>query len=358
MQQDNHQTSFLDNIQGIKVVNLSGSWQEMGRQYGSLVKEELWDVYRFLCDKTANDEKKKAAVKEKARLLYSHYPQYLDEFMNGAAETSDLTKDQLIIVNAVEYAEPDFSCSGLAAWHEYASGNLLYGRNYDAVSFIELRNDIIITVFHPNDGSLATATVGYAGEIYAVNALNEKGIFIELNNGMPSAGSDVHFEMSSSTVELLNLALHAHNMDDVDDFFHQTQSFAAFIIGVANADTARAYEWCYDGVQRADVSTPDGLMAISNHYVNTSWPYPTPTDQTSWNSLTRRNHLLALAEQNKGCIDSPKIMTFMQTTIADGGPMCEFTRYQLVVEPATLTLWIQVTQRCKWVKIELTPYLR
>lgn len=347
----------IDNIKGIKVINLYGSWREMGRQYGDFVREELWGVYHFLAEKTANAPEKQVAVKKTAELLFSHYPEYLDEFMTGSSETSGLTKEQLIIVNAVEYAEADFSCSALAVWGDYSSSNLLFGRNYDAVGYIELRNNIIITVFHPNDGSLATAIIGYAGEIYVVNALNERGIFIELNNGMPSAGMDIHFEMNSSTVELFNLALHAKNMDDVEAFFHNTRSFASFIIGVANAGSARAYEWCYDGVQRADVMTPGGLMAISNHYVNESWIYPAPTDKNSWNSLTRRKNLVNLAERYKGLIDSPKIMSIMQTDITDGGPMCEFTRYQIVVEPAAMTLWIRVVQRCGWIQINMNDYL-
>ncbi len=64
------------------------------------------------------------------------------------------------------------------AWGDYAEDKLIIGRNYDySEAFALLKDDVFVTVYHPSDGALATATIGYAGEIYAVNDLNEKGVF-------------------------------------------------------------------------------------------------------------------------------------------------------------------------------------
>lgn len=64
------------------------------------------------------------------------------------------------------------------AWGDYAEDKLIIGRNYDySEAFALLKDDVFVTVYHLSDGALATATIGYAGEIYAVNDLNEKGVF-------------------------------------------------------------------------------------------------------------------------------------------------------------------------------------
>ena len=120
----------------------------------------------------------------------------------------------------------------MAVWGDYGTGKLVFGRNYDAASYKEIGRDVVVTVFHPNDGA-AAATVGYAGELYCVNGLNDKGLFVEFNNGMPSAGYEIHWELCSSTSSLFNMLFEAGNLDDVDSFFKSTRSSLSATIGVA-----------------------------------------------------------------------------------------------------------------------------
>lgn len=341
---------------GIRIVNLSGSWYEMGRQYGNLVRPQLEHVLAFLLEK-ADTPKKLEDVGLIAERLYGHYPQVLRDFFRGAAETSGLTEKQLHMVNAVEYAEPAFMCSALAAWGDYSQGPLVYGRNYDAMSYLPIKDDLLITVFHP-EGMLSALTVGYAGEIYCVNGYNERDLFLELNNGMPSAGFDIRYDLQASTTELLMLLFRAENMQDVDSFFRQTQSFSSIIIGVADKQEARSYEWCTAGVQRADGESPCGTMMQTNHYVHPAWPFPVPDDEKSWFTLTRRCNISALAERYKGQIDAERMCCIMQTPIAEGGPMfTPFTLYQLVVVPEEHKLMMRITEGADWTEIDLREYL-
>ena len=350
-------------IGGIKVIRLHGSWHGMGRQYGTAAAEELHEVYAYILGKLDNDKSRTLKYDDIAAKLFANYPDYLKEFLEGESETSGLGRDELIRVNALEYAEAAFFCSGLALWGPYtADGELIYGRNYDAFSYAELSRDIVVTAFHPDDGSIPTAIIGYAGELYAVNALNAKGIFIELNNGMPSAGWDIHYEMRPSTCDLLSLALSAGTMEEVDSFFCSNESFASFIIGVADRNEARVYEWCTDGFRRADHLTPEGLAVLTNHYVHPDWPYPVPTDAQSWNSHIRRDNILRQAGTLRGRACAGDVAGIMQTPIDGGGPMHEATRYQMVVEPATLTLSIRIapcsTSKASWIRLEMSEFLR
>lgn len=96
------------------------------------------------------------------------------------------------------------------------------GRNYDySEAFALLRDDVAVTVYHPADGSLAVAMVGYVGEIYAVNGLNEKGIFMELNNGKPSADIKSPDTRVTGTTMLFSALFEIDELDDWDLFFRR-----------------------------------------------------------------------------------------------------------------------------------------
>lgn len=342
---------------GLTVVDLHGSWHQMGVQYGGLVKDLLEDELEYIDRRLGEDSLRVAAAAGIADSLYANYPVYLKSFFDGAAESSGLSLEQLKMCNAVEYIEGEFLCSAFAAGEGYAKDKLVFGRNYDAASYSEIDRDIVLTVYHP-DGGIAAATVGYAGEIYCVNGFNAEGIFIELNNGMPSAGYGVHWELCPSTTGLFEMLFKAGSLDDVDDFFKSTSSSISVTIGVADKHEARSYEWCYDGVRRGDGMTDKGLMVSTNHYVNDGWGFPIPGDAESWNSITRRSNLLDMAERHKGSIDVEMMKEIMSTSIEDGGPAHFLTRYQIVAVPEDMSLNIFVPCVGDWVEVDLEEYFK
>lgn len=340
---------------GVAVVDLHGTWQEMGRQYGILVGDRMEEVLDYIDLKLGGDPDRQASAMATADSLYANYPGFFKEFFDAVSESSGLSLERLKLCNAVEYVEGDFLCSALAVWNGYAKDKLVFGRNYDAVSYSGIERDIIVTVFHPDDG-IAAAIVGYAGEIYCVNGLNASGIFVELNNGMPSAGYGIHWDLCPSTTSLFEILFKARSLDDADDFFKNTRSAISVIIGVADKDEARSYEWCYDGVRRGDPMTDDGMMVCTNHYVNEGWEYTVPSDAQSWNSITRRGNLLEMAEKFKGGIDAVMMKEIMGTSIEEGGPSLSLTRYRIVCIPEEMTLFINLPVRGIWTEIDLKDY--
>lgn len=344
------------NVDGITVLDLKGSWHQMGMQYGILAKEQIKDVLAYIDLKLGADAERMNAAAGITDSLYANYPDNLKSFFDGVSESSGQNLERIKLCNAVEYIEGEFLCSAMAVWGDYGTGKLVFGRNYDASSYREIDKDLVVTVFHPDDG-IAAATVSYAGELYCVNGLNAKGIFIELNNGTPSAGTEMNWNICPSTVSLFNLLFEAGNMDDVDSFFKDTQSSLPYIIGVADRNEARSYEWYYDRTRRGDVVTEDGLMISTNHYVNDEWPFAVPTDKTSWNSISRRNNLNSNAKEYKGRIDVKKMKEIMSTSLEDGGPMLSLTRYQILAVPEDMILYINIPSNGKWVKLKMSEYL-
>lgn len=352
-----HKTLFeggsLTVSSGIKVLELRGTWHEMGRQYGHLASEYIGNIYRFTADKT----KGSTEAEKLSERLYSNYPFRLKQFFSGMEETSGLGLDRLKTANAMEYLEGYFGCSAIAVWGPYSKEGLIYGRNYDGMSFSSLGENILLTVFHPSDGSMAFAIAGYAGEIYAVNGINENGLFIELNNGMPSGGFDVDFDMDAGTTELMTALSDRASLSEMEAFFRTRKSSAAFIIGVADSAEARCYEWCHDGMKRADGQTPVGLMVMTNHYVNPDWQFATLDDAESWMTSRRRNNLLSAAESGKGLFDSKLMCRLMETPLEEGGPMLKETLYQMVWNPDSSILRMRIPGITDgWAEICLKDY--
>ena len=345
----------------VRLVELSGTWREMGRQYGALLSSELKDVYAFTELIVEAQIGNAAKVEKILRTQTSQTPYRIGEFLAGASETSGFTTEQLQQINAVERIGGLPRCSAAAVWGDYAASSLVVGRNYDYSDvFSELYDDVVVTVFHPADGALSTAIIGYAGEIYAVNGINEKGVFLELNNGKPSVPTSSPNARVTGTTMLFSALFECDELEDMELFFNTVNNSSSYIINVADSRRAVSYEWCPVGVKHGEQTLPDGLLVSTNFYLNPDWEFPAPSDEASWDALTRQSNLIALCEAEKGRIDASAMQRIIDVPEEDGGARMDLTVYQLVVEPESLTLRMRVVHApdSGWVTIELDRYLR
>ena len=344
----------------VSVVDLHGTWYEMGRQYGELMKDELHDVLAFLQTIIAANQGNSDTTDSIVEQQKSQTPYRICEFMKGAAETSALTYDQIHMINAVERIGGLPHCSVAMAWGDYTDGSLVIGRNYDyADYFSQIADDVAVTVYHPADGALATATIGYVGEIYAVNAINEAGIFLELNNGKPSANIKSPNYRFTGTTMLFDIMFDADDLNDIDLFFNTTNSSSSSIINVADSQKGVSYEWCPIDVKHGESENPEGLLVSTNYFLNPEWDFPVPSDADSWNAISRRENLLKLIEAKKGSVDVSVMQDIIATPFEDGGAMLDLTVYQLVVVPETFELWIRVIDADDaWFSVDLLSLLK
>lgn len=340
------------------VVDLHGTWHEMGRQYGALLQRQLREVADLCEEVISASEDNQTSARKTLQTQHDQMPYTIRCFFDGMEETSGLTRDELERANAVERIAGLPHCSFAAVWDDYAAGDLVLGRNYDyAEIFHRLNRDVVITVFHPADDALATAIIGYAGEIYAVNGLNEAGIFMELNNGTFSARLKAPDLRITGTTQLMDMLFEADSLDMLDLYFNSSLNSSAYIINAADSNTVRSYEWCTLGVKRGDGSDPDGVFASTNHYLSPDWEFEAPDEAASLQTTARRNGLLALCEANKGRIDVPEMMEIIDTTTENGGAKNPLTVYQLVVTPVSRTVWMKTATQTEWTEFDLASFL-
>lgn len=341
----------------IAIVDLYGTWHEMGRQYGALMAEELANVAALCEEVIAGGENNAASAEKTLNTQRGQMPYTIRSFFAGMEETSGLTMYQLECANAVERIAGLPHCSFAAAWDDYAAGDLVIGRNYDyGEIFQRLDHEVVITVYHPADGAMAVATIGYAGEIYAVNGMNEAGIFLELNNGTFSSKLKSPDMRITGTTQLLTMLFEADSLPLLDLYFNSTKNSSAYIINAADSETVHSYEWCTIGVERGDGLDMDGVFASTNHYVSPDWTFEAPDEEASLHTSQRRANLYALCEANKGAIDPEKMMEIINTRVEDGGAANQLTVYQLVAVPATRMMWVKMIDQTEWTAFDLSAF--
>ncbi|MDP4281466.1 MAG: C45 family peptidase [Bacteroidota bacterium] len=372
----------------VPVISISGSWKQMGRQYGHFLSGNILEVYNTVAP--YKDRYNLGSGRNNAELieeLYQSYSSTYKDFFEGMSETSGLTLDQLKTANSLEIVLMlgtgiyPTRCSSIAAWNDYTTtGKVLFGRNYDYNSeFISLNKDIVVTVFHPDNGEIPFAICTWAGCIYASTGINQKGIFAEENDCSPhdkqAAGFYVtgdHLNLKvwvKDDARLLSMLGSCRTLDEADTWMKNNLPCYPHGIGIADKNEGRVYQWDIpDRVPHAPFARQEkGLMVQTNHYftVPEGWnlaPYEEADSSGSaipGGSIPRLQHLLQLARHDKGSINLARMCEIMDMKYENGGATVDGTLYQIVCEPGTLTFKLKTkAKQDRWVNIPLSELLK
>ncbi|MBI4865051.1 MAG: hypothetical protein HY815_33055 [Candidatus Riflebacteria bacterium] len=353
----------------LNVVQLRGTFHQMGRQFGRLLSSEFKELYDIAVDRYLLKQRGKSfdALRTEARALFDPYPERFKQVIYGMAETSGLDLDRHIVLNAVElltisaFAEslPGAGrCSGIAAWGPYTGGGpLLYGRNYDLCGVKQLFRDMAkfwtVAVFNPTGSCVPVASLNYPGVLYLQTGMNRRGLFLALNNGELSGGSVGFASRIPTLIQTFTFLLDSASMEELDAHFNTTRSSASYIINVADRQAAFSYEWPTFDLRRRGGA---GLMVATNDFADPTWGLPQPPASAASDSRTRRDNLTSLAAIHRGKIDPRRMMEILDLPLDKGGATFPAgTIYQVVGVPEQLKLWIKVPDFQDWTEIDLGP---
>lgn len=346
----------------LPVLDLHGSFRQMGRQYGSLLAEELQDLYQravvdYFMSKKGLDA---GVIDQTANALFEFYPQRFRDILLGMSETSGLCQQEQIRLNAIELYGTIAGCSGIFAWGDYTGGGpLVAGRNYDWFDgYSDFAKSLAVTVFHPDSG-IAAAMVTFAGVIYVTTGINEQGIFLELNNGMPSGGGLSHSNRVAAIVSLMGFLMDYGTLKQLDAAFNSTRPEFTFIINAADSQRAFSYEWPPFDLKRR-TGDVEGLLVATNHFVDPSWGLVLQ-ESAGFESVLRRRNLLALGARSKGKLDTQTIMKILDTPMDKGGATWPETGeirtvYQVVAVPEKRLFMVKVPGYQDWTSVDLNSF--
>ncbi|MDO9539223.1 MAG: C45 family peptidase [Methanocalculus sp.] len=345
------------------VVVLSGTYREMGRQFGALMKDELKEEYAMLRSHFTASGYTDAEVGEFAKMATALQAKRMKETRAGIAETSDLSVEEVNILyeGPIVYLTTfgaKAGCSFLAVWGSYTpDGSVVLSRNYDLPDvFSVFYPYYTLTIYNPTDGSNGVATFGPAGA-RPETLMNSAGLFIADDNAVDS-GSTLEIAGRPDLIgEFFRFMLDYSDMDELDAGIMTTRADCAWIVNAAGPDRAYSYEETVYDIKRRE---GPGVIAAANHFIDPSWRLAAPPAE---HSTSRYANLLRLAEENRGSIDGEQMVKIRDVQVEDCGAtfrhsmlegMLYSSDHQVVYVPETRMLWMKVVDR-DWQKVELAP---
>lgn len=346
----------------INILELTGDYRQMGRQYGRLFKDQLNKFYKVAIDESFIKKSRLQYLRfmALARLLFRRYPAKFKEMVKGMSEASGIGMQKLIMldqINVFEFMRNQNigRCSNIAAWGDYAADDVLvFGRNFDQPEYFTKFNEFLtVTVLTPNDGSIPIANIGYAGQISINTAMNRQGVFIA-NNEVPISKDDIiDINVPSVLAREADLLMRSSNLDDLDSRIKGVRANCPIVVSVADEKKACTYEWTASRIQ-ARVDNKNGIMVATNHFVDPSWGKPEPQPATVEKTLERRINLLSLGEKYKGRLDGKNMMELLDIKVDEGGATHSGkTTCQVVALPRDLKLYVKIPNFQDWTDISL-----
>lgn len=348
----------------IGILQLSGSYEEMGRQYGGLLKDEIEEFYNFAIEEHYIKDQGLSyeMIKDFSEEAYLFYPQKFKSLMSGISQTSALPLEKIVILEqilAIQFLETEVGeCSAIAAWGEYTSGRpLLLGRNYDSTADFKDFSAFLNVVIYNSLDDVPTAVITYPGEVTSFTGINKNGVFFEINEGIKSGGSIIANDRLILPVELVRFLTDYSDLREFDAAMNTVRSNYAFIIQLADKESAYSYEASVVDIKKR-LGQEQGLLVATNDFVDPAWRLTLPYDALD-KSVQRRDNLLGLANKHKGRITPDVMMQIMDTSFTEGGATWpERTAYQVVVEPANNKLWMKIRDVQNWTEIDLNKYFK
>ena len=376
-----YQGGTLYDCGGMKMAVLQGSYREMGRQYGALLKDDIVAFHKRMIDQfvlrsglfTEEDLRKLVvdpAVKTQAKRQ--------SEMLKGLSEKTGLPFEKHVLLNmniqVLMYMRKIGSgnavaCTSMAAWGDYTANRRTYtARNFDFPNIYRelLRSFGIMLVMKPSDGSNSVAGLCLAGMIGLFDGMNDKGLYIEGNNAADSEGLIVYSDRASIFDEAVNALFDADNIDGFEGRLRTIRANYPLILMCAGPDEACFFENGTTDTKKR-VAGENGLISAANQFLDPSWHIIPLKDPGAWFSPARQSRIESLAKANKGRIDEKVMMRILDerlfnkdgsfgkgASVIEKDPKeDEVTASQVVACPSERKMWVRIPTYTSWILFDL-----
>ncbi len=370
-------------LNGVKMLVLSGTFNEMGRQYGTLLGNEISGLYETAIEKSfiKNRLFSQEELYGFAASIFKTLPMRQKELIRGISSASGLKQEKVIlaanIVTVQILARKKFggntsACTSVAVWGKYTDDEkTLTARNYDFPHiFREMAKEYaIIIVFKPTDGSNAVAGIGFAGTVSFIDALNDKGIYIEANNAADSAGLVMFNARTEATTQVVNILFDATDSEEFNTLMNSTRFSYSAILMSADSSTARYYEIASWDIHKRDAAGVP-IIAAGNQFNDPAWGILSLPSPAAWYSSLRESNLINLVKNRHAAVDAKYMMSILDApfynedgTVGKGVSVLkknpkddEVTVWQVVTHPASLEMWVRFPMLSDWIFIDLKKW--
>lgn len=187
----------------LTILNLHGSYFEMGQQYGALTFNQLNKIYQEIVPEYFSGTNYRSLLSYLLRLFYQFKIDNREQkLLKGMATTSGLSYQQLLAIEMLPMLITLYSgfngdklsdtsggfCSFLSVCGERSTTNsMLVARNLDlSTPVTKLDPYYCLTIYKPINGDNQVASFGFLGFIPGFTWINNQGLFSEYNDGRRS----------------------------------------------------------------------------------------------------------------------------------------------------------------------------
>ncbi len=351
-------------VDDINLVTFSGSFREMGKQYGSYFKnifpEILGSLFKFFCGDHNLD---KVLLAKESQALYQRFPKKYQEFIIEAAKAASISLADMQILNAMETfiglikKNHLGNCSFVGVPSERSKVHrVIIGRNYDYPKPFDVCVKYLSVVVLKETNKIPVAVITIPGQIYCPTGINAAGVFCSLNNGMESGGKKINQESLSLLTSLLD-GLQTHNSaKDFSKYLDNITTDFSLIINSADKESIYSNEFSSVYGVKSYVNKSCDIFISTNFFKHSDWQLPMVDDKRTGYSVTRYNNLSKVTAGNS-YFDVDDIKELLACRIRDvdkPGATWKNTIYQVVCDPEMLVLYIKRPQiKNSWQKIDL-----
>ena len=309
---------------GVRVLFLAGTPEEMGHQHGTLVKKEVRNlVDRILYGVGVGSSIAKGRwffgeIEEAQARLQKHMdPRYLAE-MDAMSDAAGVTREEGRLAN---YFPELFHCSGFAVLGSATKDSHIYhGRVLDYLKGVGLEQNAVVVVCKPDVGN-AWFNVGYCGLVGSVTAMNEKGISMGEMGGRGEGKWD-----GKPMAQLMREVMEkASTIDEALTILRTSPRTCEYYYVLADAKAKRAV-----GIK----ATPEALEVIEAGATHPQLPEAVK-DCVLLSAGDRFTELVSRAKAGHGKFDAESARALMTR------PVCMTSNiHSVLFAPDTLDVWV------------------
>ncbi|MED7818661.1 MULTISPECIES: C45 family peptidase [unclassified Francisella] len=350
-------------VNGIPINILKGSYYEMGKEYGELMRPQMLESLKIIEDYYIKQKglSYNDLVKQ-ANQLYDRFPNNYKSILKGAAKGARISLNDEIILNGMETlvamktSKPKLKSgcafASISKENSYSDSRIIL-RNYDYYNkpFDKISKLLSITTFNFNKG-YPVAIIAMPGQLYCPSCINKNGLFIELNNGFFSGGSTINSNRETMLIQTLNALRTSKDLSQLDDKLKATQSDFSLIINAGDNHNVLSYEYSSTKGHKKDNIQPGSNFVVTNNFLSPEWEnlIPKPNAKSMDLSVTRRENLENLINSYQ-TIDIPTAEKIMDKKVKNGGAKNLYTIYQIIYDTKTKDLYLNLEDNKGWREI-------
>ncbi|MGH7199586.1 MAG: C45 family autoproteolytic acyltransferase/hydrolase, partial [Planctomycetaceae bacterium] len=263
-----HGKGELKHIDGVPVLFLRGTPEEIGAQQGKLLSEPLEPILAFprkFIDASGSQFAWPVCVLM-SRTLMKHAPEDHRTELDAAIAASGKDQNTLYVANTLLELRRVGGCSTLVVEPQRSkTGALIFGRLFDFPTLGVLQHYSLVSVVQP-EGKHAFMAIGFPGLNGVVSGMKEHGLAVATLDVFSSADESARFDVTGTPLAYTfrRILEECRTVAEAEALLRDSKRTRYMNLTVVDTETSAVFELTPETV--AVRRSEDGLLSCTNHF--------------------------------------------------------------------------------------------